>query len=169
MKHWMLGIALVCLCSSLWAGENPSLSLGHGYAIEFSLSYDPYIVGVRDFYNGQWLAGYGKELFPITRNGVEILYIAGYNVFNADEAGKGAVGLSVGCRPVAFINEVGEIVGATHKVITLPPFAEKIGKLSSLEFGYARRFFNASPSWSRDVWSFGGQVALPLSGLLSSN
>lgn len=121
---------------------------------------DFYTVGARDYYNGQWLSGWGKELFPITYNGNEAAYLSAQNVFNANEGGKGAIGGAFGIRPINLINAIGTAAGAASNVIKLPPWAQSINNFMSVEAGADYRIQN-TPGVSRLVLTVGGQVRVP--------
>lgn len=133
----------------------PNLSIGISKDVG-----DFYTVGARDYVNGQWLSGWGKELFPIVYKGQEVAYIAAQNLFNASEAGKGAVGAAIGIRPVNLINGLAQGLGAASQLINLPPVAQQVGNFLSFEAGYDYRIQN-TPGVSRHVGTVGGQVRIP--------
>lgn len=121
---------------------------------------DFYTVGCFDYVNNQFLAGWGKELFPVKYNNREVAYFAAQNVFNANEGGKGAIGGAFGVRPVNLINSVAQAVGTVGSLVTLPPLLNTISNYSSFEVGYAYRLQNI-PGLSRHEGTVGGQVRVP--------
>lgn len=139
-----------------WLHVTAKLSIGLSQDIG-----DFYTVGARDFHNGQWLSGWGKEAAPIRYDDREVAFIALHNLFNADKGGKGAIGGALGIRPVNLINGVGAAVGAVDDVIPLPPWAQKINNFTSLEAGVGYRLQNV-PGVSRLETTLGGQVRVPL-------
>ncbi|MDE2099551.1 MAG: hypothetical protein KGL39_20025 [Patescibacteria group bacterium] len=186
MKKIIVGI-LMCLASQAWAqqGTPPPSSIPVGFAstvntiqgyVPASLNLhitnkltlgvstdvgDFYTVGARDYNNGQWLAGWGKELFPIKYNSNEVAYLSAQNVFNASEGGKGAIGVALGFRPINMINGIASGIGVVGNFISLPPFAQSLSNYLSIEFGYDYRLQN-TPGVSRNVLTIGGQVRVPL-------
>ena len=167
MKNWIIVAALICI-GSVARAENGSLDLdigSSGFSIGVSTTMnDTYVVGGWDFLGKEAVAGYGKELFPIKKNGTEIAYIAGHHLFYSGEAGRGAFGLALGVRPIAMINTIGTAVGTVGTIITLPVWTEKINKLLSVEVGYSRRgvFETVPDGHSANVFTVGGQIAIPI-------
>lgn len=121
---------------------------------------DFYTVGARDYFNGQWLSGWGKELFPFIYDYNEAAYISVQNLFNANEGGKGAIGAAFGFRPVNLINDVARAAGALGDIIVLPPFLRQVNNFTSIEAGWNYRFQNV-PGVSREERTIGGQVRIP--------
>lgn len=151
-----------------------SVNLSGNFALGLNLNYDVYLEGARDYYNGQWLAGWGKELAPLTHNGNEVLFVSAYNLYNADEAGRGVIGGAVGCRPIALINEAARIAGLANGLIPTPKcdtqcdglganFLKDVAEYSSIEVGGGYRMFSSPPGVSRFASTIGGQIHIPLS------
>lgn len=149
-------------------------NIGKGWAIGLNLNYDIYLEGARDYDSGQWLGGWGKEISPLTHNGTEVAYVSLYNLYNADEKGKGVVGAAIGSRPIGLINTLANISGIADKLIPTPTcaaqcdglgqtFLKDVSEYSSIELGGGYRAFNSSPGVARLALTIGGQVNIPLS------
>lgn len=138
-------------------------------------------LGVREFVNGQWLTGYGKDLayyqIPGTLNGKPLpkLYLALDHLFNADEL-LAAPGKARGVFGPAIGTEIGglasKVQGAANfainfvhetggPVIQAPPWlTEQLDNWLTVEAGGGYRLFGNMPDvkpWSAWV---GGRVRI---------
>ena len=142
------------------------LSLGKGFTVGISTSLnDTYVMGGYDVHNREPVAGYGKELFPIKKDGVELAYISGTHLFAMGEEGRGAFCIGAGVRPVSMLNTLATGVGYAGKLLTLPKWAGTVDKFMSVEIDYGRRDLFGSkvtPGKYADLWIIGGQINMPI-------
>jgi hypothetical protein len=151
-----------------------STNLGHNYSLTLpSIAQIETVntVALRDYYNGQWLVGYGHEFFYLYRNGVETAFLDGWNVFNTDD-GKGVFGVSLGIHPLAgayaFADSiVASVNGAGY---SLPSWASKVNNFESIEVGAGDRVFGGGgPGVKRFAAIVGGEINIPFSSLFGKS
>ena len=155
------------------ANADISLNLFDGYSVALSTSLDDfYTVVDRDWYNGQWLIGYGKEAVPFYRtssDGIkrEICYIGIYNAFAVND-GAGVFGLDLGVHiPTLFIQTYQTFENNNADfVASLPGWAQKLNDAVSIEVGAGDRIFGmptalANSGVKRFAATVGAHVTLP--------
>jgi hypothetical protein len=121
-----------------------------------------YAVGVRDLRAGEWMSGYAHDLAVLSHKDYDLAYLGAEHLFNADEAGKGSLGLSLGVN-------TGKLGAYIEKALGKPAAPGWIGKLSdfvSVEIAGGYRIFGTPANRSPWVYGFGGKVRIPLGGLL---
>jgi hypothetical protein len=155
---------LTAVLMTMSVSARADLLLGRGYSIGFSTTLnDTYVVGAYDAYNKQAVAGYGKELFPIKRNGVEFAYISAYHLFNASEEGSGAFGGALGVKASKLADTLQWCLDkATGFGVKIPDPVYKLSNFVSIEGGYSYRAFGAPQDASPHVLTIGGQIRMPI-------
>lgn len=158
--------ATPALLNPLWKAD-----LGGGFAFQLPSMAQVEAVNVlalRDYYNGQWLIGYGHEVAYLTRNGDELAYADVWNAFNTDD-GRGVFGASIGIHPAAaFYDTIGALFGAAQSFgQSLPPWAQKLNSFTSLEIGEGNRFFGGGGPAKRRVDAIGGEINIPFGELFN--
>lgn len=161
----LIMMALLFVSAPAFAG-NLDLGLGRGFSVGISTSLnDAYIHGGYDALNKEAVAGYGKELFPFKKDGIEFAYISLVHSFSAGEAGKGILGVGAGARPVSILNKIGNMCGMVNELVPTQKWSTITSKFLSVEIDYGRRdlFGNKVPDGKRaDSLIFGGQISVPV-------
>ena len=160
--------AFSCQKLSLCAGD---------YSVSLSTSVNDFYTEVdRDFYNGMWEIGYGKELLPISKfnseskKTYEIADIGLFNTFVGGD-GQGIFGVSVGIKtPTLIIKAIQTIEGVPDLMVKLPKWASVLAQSSSVDIGYGNRLFGvpkalASEGIVSNSWDVGIHVNIPFGDL----
>lgn len=145
----------------------PKLDLGKGFSVSIDTGMDLNTVGAYDFNNGQWLSGFSKELFPVTKDGKKIAYLAAEQLFNISEAGKGSFGMAFGVPTGPVTSLLQEWTVKLVPSSKLPPWVMTLSEWTSFEVGAGYRFFGSSPDTKPWVYTIGGQVRIPLDSIRS--
>lgn len=176
----MLLLMIVLLFPTL-SHASPSLDLGKGYSIGLNTDFNFYTVAQRDWFNGMWLIGYGKDIAPLYRtysDGTkkELLFLGVYNTFAVGD-GRGVFGLDFGVHATAVADGlqgfVNSISGLKLDVIPqMPPWLQKIGQWTTFEVGAGYRVFGQPKSFDdqnikRFCATVGGQVKVPFETLFN--
>ena len=176
----LLMLFVLCLLPSVSHSQALVSKEWKSFSIGISTSVDDVYADVsRDWYNGMWLMGYGKEVFPIfhrdsiTKVRYEVAYIGVYNEFAGLEGGKGVFGADLGIKlPTIILHGIGW--ATDHDLIKdLPPWGQKLQYATSVEFGGGDRFFGLSDQMKVDgvkamCWTVGVHVNLPVSFVMSN-
>ena len=178
MKRILVAL-LWLIVPALAVASGPSLDLGKGYSIALSTSLgDAYADVTRDYLNGMWLMGYGKEIAPAYHvdsvSGVkyEFAYIGFYNVFALGD-GKGVFGLDLGIKlPTIVLNGVGWLTNQDI-IKQLPPWGQKLQYVTSLEAGYGYRVFGISKEMTaqgirKECWTVGAHINMPIDYIMAN-
>lgn len=147
-----------------------SLNLGKGFSVQLPTLAQVETVNtlaLRDYYNGQWLVGYGHEVGYLMRGGDEIAFLDAWNAFNTDD-GKGVFGASFGVHPTAAImHTINAITGSSPAASVLPPWLKKSNSWESIEIGAGDRVFGGGgPGVKNFCATFGFEVTIPYGQIL---
>ena len=119
------------------------LPISSSYSVWVSSSLDSYAVGGRNITQGYYVEGVAHKMLNICGHGSEVAYVSIYNVYNASEGGRGAIGLALGVRPINAINDIATVAGAASQLITLPPIMGQLGNFVDIEAGCGYDFGSA--------------------------
>ena len=163
MKKLML---LVLVALAPVAAQAGGLTWVKGdYAVSVSTKLDLDTVGAFDFNNRDWLTGVSKDLLILDRKGKRFAYISGEQMFNLNEAGKGAFGLAFGIYTGSLAQYALDIAHHVVDDAQLPKWASTVGNYLSIEGGYSRRLFGTPEGKSANIMSVGGKVKIPIDKL----
>ncbi len=140
------------------------------YYLSLPSAFKTDVAGVRDFQNGQWLSGYEIDAVWLRRSGdpKPIAYLAGNQLFNANEKGKGSLGLSLGLTT----GKVAELIEGAAEIL-MPSHAHRFAWMKkasnwvTIEVAGGYRLFGAQDELSPWVWGLGGKVRVPIEKLWS--
>lgn len=165
LKVLVAATVLWALAGQAWA-LNP-LQLGSGFSVVVSSTVkDSYVAGAWDLINRKPLAGYGWELLHFGHKNPgegwnDFGYLAGENLFDPAQGGRGRIGASLGYRMGTLSEHVATMGGKLASFVTVPKAVVTAGNWVTGEVGGG---YNLSPMpgdkpW---YWSVGGKVKLPL-------
>ncbi len=176
MKKLILFVLLFLIPRLSFSCQKLALCAGD-FSINLSTSVDDFYTEVdRDFYNGMWEIGYGKELFPINKinpDSRKTYEIADIGVFNTFVGGdnQGIFGINLGIKtPTLIIKGIQEIDGVPDLMAQLPKWASILSQSTSIDVGYGNRIFGvpkglASEGIVANSWDVGMRVNIPFSDL----
>lgn len=135
------------------------------YEVRPPIEIEAELKGFRNMKAGQWLTGYGADFLAFKRRDEArpIVYLALNHLFNADEEGKGSLGLSLGMPT----GKAGEMIDKVLYAVA-PDQAKRFawfGKLSnfvSFEAGFGYKFFGAAGPVDRFHYGYGGKLKIPV-------
>lgn len=164
MKRFIMFV-LLALTPALAQAE-VSWSLGKGWKLNLNTSGDMTVHGAYDFRGHQWMSGYGRELFFLTRNDKKSLYIAARHMFLMKEAAKGVADLALGVPSGVLGEKLDDLTGLFVPDGKLPSWATKLGNFVSVEGGVGYRLYGVPAEASKFVYSLGGQINIPLGSFI---
>jgi len=158
----MKKIGIVLCFMTLMAGYCHSANLGRDYAVSFSTSLNLDAVGAYDFKHSEWMSGVSKDLFLLWKGPKKILYLAGENLFNFSEKGKGAFGIALGAPIDTLTQSADYLLGHMLPDRTMPVWLSNIGNWVSIEAGASYRAFGCPEGQTPMVYTIGGKLKIPV-------